>query len=55
MSNNSDWNQSIILNAELINGDYDTIIPSLRGDDCESNTENIDAAIKYGIINQNDI
>lgn len=53
--NNSDLNQSIVLNAELINADYDTIIPPLQGVEYESNTENVDAAIKYGIISQNDI
>lgn len=49
---NSDFNQSINVSSEILNTDYDNTSLPLKGVELNDSEENIDAAIKYGIIDK---
>lgn len=48
----NDFNQSINISSEILNTDYDNTSLPLKGVELNDSEENIDAAIKYGIIDK---
>jgi hypothetical protein len=49
---NNDNNQSILISGEILDNDYDKSSLPLKGIENDNSSENIEAAIKYGLIKE---